>query len=104
MPGRDRTPRSHPPAGGDRAEVEKTARQRRRPWTPDDDDQLKRELLAGIPIDQVAESLGRTLTAVKTRLPFLRIALNGPGNPPSERKMDHLLKRKVDLGLKAKKR
>jgi len=75
----------------------------RRPWTLEDDKRLKEMLLAGISIEQVAMSIGRTPMAIKSRVPLLRIALNGRGIPPSERKMDHLQTRQVDLGLRAKK-
>ena len=75
-----------------------------RPWTRDDDQRLKQELLAGVPIDEVSRNLERTIAAIQARVVVLRISLNGRSNQrPTERRMDHLLKRPVNTGLKAKK-
>ena len=69
----------------------------RRPWTQEDDQRLKRELLAGVPIDEVAKNLGRTRSSIESRAPLLRIALNKRIGHPSEKRMDHLPPRQFDL-------
>ena len=63
---------------------------RGRLWTPYDDRRLREELLAGVPVAEVAVHLGRTPPAILSRASTLRIHLLG--SRPIQRPLDHLRK------------
>lgn len=60
-------------------------------WTPTDDDQLLAGVTAGVPRAELAKQIGRSLSALNTRLRKLRLAAKGQGRLP-----DPTYNRRVD--------
>jgi hypothetical protein len=61
-------------------------------WTPEEDQNVKEQMLAGVPLEEVANDLGRTPSAVEKRLYLLRLARHRNGKV-EERPADHLRRR-----------
>ena len=50
-------------------------RSAQKPWTPPDDDQLRREFEAGTPLAEIVSKTGRTEAAIKNRAYILRLKI-----------------------------
>jgi hypothetical protein len=58
----------------------------KRPWEPEEDDQLREMVEAGKTITIISLRLKRTVTAVRGRLGILKVSLGKVGRRPKERK------------------
>ena len=70
----------------------------RAPWTPEQDKELRALVLSANSVDTIAEALNRTTFAVRRRANTLRIPLR----KDCEASQTDLIRRPVELGLKAK--
>jgi hypothetical protein len=72
---------SHPPPGraGDEGEGEMSecyvSKNRKIRWTPEEDELLRKLVVANVPVSEIATELGRSMSSVKARAHALRIAL-----------------------------
>lgn len=73
---------------------------RGKPWTPEEDDLLRREAHTGTSSADIANKIGRTCSAIRARAYILRVSLD----PKNRRRLNlrPRLVRLVDLGLGAK--
>src|SRR5258706_15144508 len=58
----------------------------KRPWEPEEDNQLREMVEAGKTITIISLGLKRTVTAVRGRLGILKVSLGKVGRRPKERK------------------
>ena len=58
----------------------------KRPWEPEEDNQLREMVEAGKTITIISLRLKRTVTAVRGRLGILKVSLGKVGRRPKERK------------------
>ncbi len=72
---------------------------RRAPWTPEQDKKLRSLVLSANSVDTIAEVLNRTTFAVRRRANTLRLPLRKIARASET----DLIRRLVELGLKAKK-
>ena len=54
----------------------------KRPWKPEEDNQLREMVEAGKTITSISLRLKRTITAVRGRLGILKVSLGRIGRPP----------------------
>ena len=70
----------------------------RRPWTPEQDKELRTLVLSSNSIDTIARALNRTSFAIRRRANTLRLPLRKIASSRT-----NLIRRLVELGLKLKK-
>jgi hypothetical protein len=70
----------------------------RRPWTPEQDKELRALVLSSNSVDTIARALNRTSFAIRRRANTLRLPLRKIASSRT-----NLIRRLVELGLKLKK-
>jgi Fe2+ transport system protein FeoA len=70
----------------------------RRPWTPEQDKELRTLVLSSNSVDTIARALNRTSFAIRRRANTLRLPLRKIASSRT-----NLIRRLVELGLKLKK-
>ena len=57
------------------SEARRVSKNRKVRWTPEEDDLLRKRVVANVPVSEIAAELGRSISSVRARAHVLRIAL-----------------------------